>query len=527
MEFSDHPAEDKLSQAAGLIKAGEQEEARALLGEVLMNNQDNLLAWELLFHVAHSPEEQTFCLRTILRLRPDHPWARQQLAEITSAAEVATQVLSEANPPLPGPAPARTSPGSGAVTLKKPEKKKKPARSLMVAAIVFVALVCVGMVGIVVARVDFLSRASRADLAATALAANDTNCQALIQQAVQASGSSCQQIGSNKVCYGNNILKADLNPSTSERFTQRGDVVDISVLRNLSASPLELDKDQWGVAVFKVLANLPDSLPGETVTMLVFGNTQLDNSSGNLEAFHFSSQFGQIVCNKVNLDGIMISMAKGQGLHFMVNGTELTLAGNASLKAVKNGNMQVSLYSGAARIVSQGQEQYFGAGQQVSVRLGGSGGSDAISPPSTPVPLSTDELKLACSMSGQYCSPGEITPVSAGDAQATVEAGLATSTSTPAPATSTSTSLPTSTPSEAPTATYTSVFTATTTPIPTLTPNSNLTHPYPNSAHRHPNSHPYSDSHPYPNSYPYPARAHAHPDSHLYPTFPHRHAYSH
>jgi hypothetical protein len=436
------------------------------LGEVLMNNQDNLLAWELLFHVAHSPEEQTFCLRTILRLRPDHPWARQQLAALTTPAVVATQVLSEANPPRPGPAPLRTPPGSGGGTPKIPQKRKKPARFLLIAAIVFVALVCVGMVGIVVARVDYLYSTSRADLAATALAASDKNCQALIQQAVQASGSSCQQIGSNKVCYGNNILKADLNPSSSERFTQRGDVVDIGVLRNLSASPLEIDKDQWGVAVFKVLANLPDSLPGETVTMLVFGNTQLANSSDNLEAFHFSSQFGQIVCNKVNLDGIMISMAKGQGMHFTVNGTELTLTGNASLKAAKNGNMQVSLYSGAGKIVSQGQEQYFGAGQQVSVQLGGPDGSDAISPPSTPAPLSSDELKLACSMGGQYCSPGEITPVSPADAQAMVLASLATFTPTPVAPTPTMTSLPTNTPFGAPSATNTAVVTATDTPTP-------------------------------------------------------------
>ncbi|MGD0879136.1 MAG: hypothetical protein ABSA01_13460, partial [Anaerolineales bacterium] len=307
MDSTDHPAEDKLSQAAGFIKSGKQDDARLLLREVLMADQNNLLAWELLFHVATNQEEKAFCLKTILALRPDHPWARQQLAELTSPAVLATQVLSDANPPLPGPAPLRTPPGSGGGTPQEPQKKKKPARYLLVAAIVFVALVCVGMVGIVVARVDYLYRNSQADLAATALAASDKNCQALIQQAVKASGSSCQQIGSNKVCYGNNVLQADLNPSTSERFTQRGDVVDIGVLQNLSASPLEIDKDQWGVAVFKVLANLPDSLPGETVTMLVFGNTQLANSSGNLEAFHFSSQFGQIVCNKINLDGIMIS----------------------------------------------------------------------------------------------------------------------------------------------------------------------------------------------------------------------------
>jgi hypothetical protein len=464
MNSSDNPAEDKLRQVAEFIRTERQNDARLLLREVLIADRNNLLAWELLFHVAHNQEEKTYCLKAILSLRPDHPWAGQQLAEINRAAEVPTQVLAEADLSLLEKAPVQTQPASSGVTLEKPGKKKGPSRFLLVAAIVMVGLVCVGLAGFAIDRIGALYRTSPAGLTA----AHDQTCQALIQQAVQASGSYCQQIGSNKVCYGNNILKADLSPSTSERFTQHGDVVDIGMLRSLSASPLVLDKHQWGIAVFKVLANLPNSLPGETVTLLVFGNTQLDNNntSGSLQAFHFSSDFGQIVCNKVNLDGIMVTLPKGQGVHFMVNGTELTLVGNASLKAAKNGKMQVSLYSGAGEIVSQGQEQYFGAGQQVSVQLGGPGGSDAISPPSTPEPLSTDELNLACSMGGQYCSPSEITPVSPGEAQATVVAGLATSTSTPTLMTPTTTLPLTKTPIGTPTATYTSVVTGTNTPTP-------------------------------------------------------------
>src|SRR5664280_2464862 len=110
MDSTDHPAEDKLSQAAGFIKSGKQDDARLLLREVLMADRNNLLAWELLFHVAQNQEEKAFCLKTILTLRPDHPWARQQLAELTTPAELATQVLSEANLPQPGPAPLSTPP---------------------------------------------------------------------------------------------------------------------------------------------------------------------------------------------------------------------------------------------------------------------------------------------------------------------------------------------------------------------------------------------------------------------------------
>jgi len=83
------------------------------------------------------------------------------------------------------------------------------------------------------------------------------------------------------------------------------------------------------------MANLPRSLPGETVTLMLFGNTTLDNQSNNLEAFYFSSQLGQVVCDKVPFDGLKIDVPEGSGVQFKINGTELTLMGNASLKANK------------------------------------------------------------------------------------------------------------------------------------------------------------------------------------------------
>ncbi len=195
---------------------------------------------------------------------------------------------------------------------------------------------------------------------------------------MQASDSFCNEIGSNKACYGNNTIKADLEPDTTEQFSERGDIVDVEKVRRISASPLKLESNEWGVAVLKVIANLPRSQPGQTVTMIVFGNTTLDNDSGNLESFFFSSELGQIVCEKVPDDGIMISVPEGEGVQFTVNGAELTLTGDAAIKAVKNGKMEVSLFEGSGRIVSDGQEQYFGAGQQVNVQLGGENGSESV-----------------------------------------------------------------------------------------------------------------------------------------------------
>jgi hypothetical protein len=197
--------------------------------------------------------------------------------------------------------------------------------------------VCAGLLGFVFYRAGYFPT----------LAKKNAECQALIEKAMQASASSCNQVDSNKACYGNDTINAELESGTAQNFSAPGDVVDVDKVLRISASPIKLDSDEWGIAILKVIANLPRSLPGQTVTMIVFGNTTLDKESGNLETFFFSSELGQIVCEKVPKDGIMINVPDGSGIKFTVNGAELTLTGDASITAVQNGNMEVNLYDGS------------------------------------------------------------------------------------------------------------------------------------------------------------------------------------
>jgi hypothetical protein len=303
---------------------------------------------------------------------------------------------------------------------------------------------------------------------------SEVTCQELIDRAMQSSGDSCDQMGSNQVCYGNNTLSAELNSGENTKFANEGDVVSVADLRRLAASPLNLSSEEWGIAVFKVLANLPRSLPGETITMVIFGNTTLDNPSSNLQSFYFSSTLGQIQCDEVPFDGMMITMPDGAGVRFIINGADMTLMGNASISAIQNGSMEVSLYSGSAIISANGGTQLVTAGESTSMDLGGPNGTSAVSPPSPPQPLSPEELALACTLTGQFCSPDEITPVSPGDFLATlqVQMGLTSTPTSPATATLPPTLSPTTTLSPTPSlsATITRTGTPTRTPTRTRTP---------------------------------------------------------
>lgn len=327
---------------------------------------------------------------------------------------------------------------------RKPSPRRKKNRVPDILLFLFLLLfptVCASTFGFVLFRAGYIPAVVSSNLTATAIAKKNASCQALIEKAMQVSNSFCNQIGSNKVCYGNNTIQADLAPESTQKFSERGDIVDVNQLRRISASPLKLDSAEWGIAFFKIIANLPRSLPGQTVTMVVFGNTTLDNASGNLESFFFSSELGQISCDKVPNDGIMLSVPDGEGVKFTVNGAELTLTGDASIKAVKNGKMEVNLFEGSGRIVSGGDEQYFGAGQQVNVQLGGENGTESIGSPSKPIPLSQEDLDTACAMTGQFCSQDQIILVSSELAQE--ELGTQTATN---PVTSTITRTPTGMP---------------------------------------------------------------------------------
>jgi hypothetical protein len=285
------------------------------------------------------------------------------------------------------------------------------------------AMLCLGLGGFSLYRTGYFPFLTT-NITATAIAAENASCRILIEKAIQASGEYCNQIGPNEACYGNTTIKADLVSQATQRFSERGDVVDINQLQRLSAAPLNLTNNEWGIAIFKVMANLPRSLPGQTVKIVVFGNTRLDKNSPNLESFYFSSELGKIVCKKVPFDGLMISMPNGAGISFTVNGTQMTLMGNAGLTASQNGNMQVNIYNGAGVVEADGQQQYVGAGQSVTIPLGGPNGTDPTGPPSAPSPLSADDIQIICTMSGLYCSNSEIPTAAPGDAQATIEAGL-------------------------------------------------------------------------------------------------------
>ena len=90
----------------------------------------------------------------------------------------------------------------------------------------------------------------------------------------------CAATGRNQACYGYVSLEAtprdgvqNFTLYAGRRSGQRGRP------RHLHLSALDIAKNTWGIALMKLQANLPDTLPGQNVTFLMFGDVQIQNAS--------------------------------------------------------------------------------------------------------------------------------------------------------------------------------------------------------------------------------------------------------
>jgi len=112
----------------------------------------------------------------------------------------------------------------------------------------------------------------------TATAQSET-CTAIIQEALVVVGEACAGIGRNQACYGNIQLAATPRAGAPAfTFEQPGDLVNIADVETLRLSALDTDESSWGVALMQLQANLPDTLPGQNVTFLLFGDVEIENA---------------------------------------------------------------------------------------------------------------------------------------------------------------------------------------------------------------------------------------------------------
>jgi hypothetical protein len=232
---------------------------------------------------------------------------------------------------------------------------------------------------------DQVARASDSDLSILHAAIATNTCQAVIDKALKTAEAACLKVGRNKACYGNNSVNIEPIASSLPKFSAVGDIVNIADIRTLTTVPLDETKGVWGISLLKLQANLPDSLPGQNVTFLVVGNTHIDNISGDMQTFYFSSGLGLPSCKEAPKDSIIVKSPQHIQVTFTANGTQITIASTILLRAEQGKQMSVTLIEGHATVKNSQGSQELKPGQQVTVPLGGIDGFTPTDGPSKPV----------------------------------------------------------------------------------------------------------------------------------------------
>lgn len=110
--------------------------------------------------------------------------------------------------------------------------------------------------------------------------AQENTCTPLVVQALQEVSANCGGLGRNVACYGFNRVDATFTQVMAEDFfNQPSDRSELALLTTVQTAPLDMAINQWGVVVMNMQANLPDTLPGQGVIFLLFGDIQLANAS--------------------------------------------------------------------------------------------------------------------------------------------------------------------------------------------------------------------------------------------------------
>lgn len=103
-------------------------------------------------------------------------------------------------------------------------------------------------------------------------------CERIVKSALDTTHEICSLAGRNEACYGHDMLEAEPQSRQSAfTFEKAGDIIDVSLIKKLRLSSMDVSTGNWGVALMNLQANLPDEETTQNVTLLLFGDVQINN----------------------------------------------------------------------------------------------------------------------------------------------------------------------------------------------------------------------------------------------------------
>jgi uncharacterized protein YraI len=108
-------------------------------------------------------------------------------------------------------------------------------------------------------------------------------CSEFVQTALATVEQACTGMARNQACYGNVDLTATGQPDASNfQFATVGDITDVAAIQSMQLSGYDPENGIWGVVMMQVQADIPNTLPGQNVTVLLFGDVTVRNAASSV-----------------------------------------------------------------------------------------------------------------------------------------------------------------------------------------------------------------------------------------------------
>lgn len=164
-------------------------------------------------------------------------------------------------------------------------------------------------------------------------------CTPLIEQALIQLDRACGQLERNTACYGNTRVEAEFTRAElSALFSRPGDRTGINELVALRTSPLDVQRDEWGIAALAVQANLPDALPGQNVIFVLIGDAEIsadpdvNPAAGPMQAVRIRTDFRRgRTCDNAPRSLVLAQGPRDVRVEITVNGLNIDMGSTIAL----------------------------------------------------------------------------------------------------------------------------------------------------------------------------------------------------
>lgn len=219
--------------------------------------------------------------------------------------------------------------------------------------------------------------------------AQEDACPSLVDQAILQTNAQCASTERNEACYGNTSIDLKARDPRPITFSAPGDKVALQRVSALRTLPLNVDTGEWGIALLRLQANLPNTVPGQNVTFLLMGDVSLTETPTTanrpMQSFYFTTGIGQARCQQANINALVVQSPDHTKVNLTINGAEVVLGSTAVLFASPAKSLDMLLVDGQSDVTAAGVTRSIPAGQMTQLALGGSDGTQVVGAPQPPV----------------------------------------------------------------------------------------------------------------------------------------------